>query len=371
MSKLESKVVTLDGGGVTAFATGEGSFTRKINLYDFDLTWLLTSRLAVVGEVRYNTFGQSGTMTNEDGTSTPDFGFKTLGVEGGLQIQLFPKFTLTGGYRYEKRTFSNAAGEEQTASEGDEAETAGEALETVNYTDSTVRKGFYGNVRWDFNSFKLTLDYQRANYDDPYSMVSPTSTSRFRATLRWQLKGFNASTTYLAARTENLIPGGVNFRVIYTDDNYSDLWKSSNDQFTLRLGYSTSKFNLSAGYALINFKTDSDRLVAYNPYWTGPAGTFAWPIHYQGKSTVLDATAGLTLDANWKLGASVNSYSNAGFWPLERTMLKAYVEYTFMGGFVSQLSYRYFDFKEKDTQLIIHNNYTAGILEISFGYRWQ
>ena len=52
-------------------------------------------------------------------------------------------------------------------------------------------------------------------------------------------------------------------------------------------------------------------------------------------------------------------------------MFKGYVEYTFLGGFVSQLGYRYYDFKEKDTVLIIKNNYQAGILEISFGYRWQ
>jgi hypothetical protein len=52
-------------------------------------------------------------------------------------------------------------------------------------------------------------------------------------------------------------------------------------------------------------------------------------------------------------------------------MFKAYVEYTFMGGFVSRLGYRAYDFKEKDSVMIIKNNYKAGILEISFGYRWQ
>jgi hypothetical protein len=358
MSKLESKVTTLDGGGISAIATGEGSFTRKINLYDFDLTWMLTNRLAVVGEVRYNTFGQTGLMTNEDGTAAPDFGFKTLGVEGGLQIRLFPRFTLTGGYRYEKRTLTNAGGEVQL-NEGEETESANEPLETVTYANATVRKGLYGNLRWDLKNLKLTLDYQHGNYDDPFTLISPTATDRFRATLRYQMmKGFSISATYLSSRTTNEIPGGVNFRVIYTDDNYSDLWKSSNDQFSLRLGYTASSFNASVGYSLINFKTDSNRLVAYNPYWTGPGGAFAWNIHYQGKSTLLDAAAGLTLDANWKVGAAINSYKNEGFWPLERTTLKAYVEYAFKGGFVSQLGYRYY-------------NYSAGILEISFGYRWQ
>jgi hypothetical protein len=370
LSKLDSAVTTLDGGGAGAIVTGQGAFTRKIELYDFDLTWMLTNRLAVVGEVRYDTFGQNGLMTNADGTAAPDFGFKTFGAEGGLQIQLFPRFTLTGGFRYEKRTFTNAGGDVQI-SESEETESAVEPLETVTYNNSTVRKGLYGNLRWDLKDFKLTLDYQHGSYDDPYTLMSPTSTDRFRATLRYQTQGFSVAASFLSARTTNEIPGGVNFRVIYTDDSYSDLWKASNDQFSLRLGYNTTAFDASVGYTLINFTTDSTRLVAYNPYWTGPAGTFPWVISYQGKSTLLDASVRLNLDASWKIGATAFSYQNSGFWPLEQLNLRAFVEYTFMGGFVSQLAYRYYDFKETDTELIIRNNYSAGILEISFGYRWR
>ncbi len=370
MSKLESTVTTLDGWGTGAAVTGGGNFTRKIDLYDADLTWLLCSKLALVGGLRFNKFGQTGTLTAEGETGTPDFGFKTLGLEGGLQVQFTPRFSLTGGYRYEKRTFTNAGGEVQIA-EGQESETAQEPLETLNFTDSTVRKGVFGNLKWDVKNLKLTLDFQHGNYDDPYTLMSPTSTNRFRATLRYQVKGFNLSATYLTTRTQNETPGGVNFRIIYTDDNYSDLWKSSNDQFTLRAGYTASKFNASVGYTLINFKVDSDRLIAFNPYWGGPGGAFPWNIHYQGNSTLLDASVGFTFDANWKAGAYVNSYKNAGFWPIERLMFKGYVEYAFMGGFVSQLGYRYYNFKETDDTLIIKNNYSAGILEISFGYRWQ
>ena len=371
MSKLESTVTTLDGWGTGAAVSGGGKFTRKINLYDVDLTWLLSNKLALVGGLRYNTFGQTGTLTAEGETGTPDFGYKTLGVEGGLQIQFNPKFSLTGGYRYEKRTFTNAGGGEQIG-EGEESESAQEPLETVNYTDNTVRRGVFGNLKFDqIKNVKLTLDFQHGNYDDPYTLMSPTSTDRFRGTLRYTMKGFNLSATYQTARTKNETPGGVNFRIIYTDDNFSDLWKSSNDQFTLRAGYAASKFNLSVGYTLIDFKIDSSRLIAFNPYWGGPEGTFPWAIHYQGKSTLLDASVGFTFDANWKAGAYINSYKNTGFWPIERTMFKAYVEHTFMGGFVGQVGYRYHNFKETDGTLIIKNNYSACILEISFGYRWQ
>jgi len=170
--------------------TGGGNFTSKIDLYDADLTWLLCSKLALVGGLRFNKFGQTGTLTAEGETGTPDFGFKTLGLEGGLQVQFTPRFSLTGGYRYEKRTFTNAGGEVQIA-EGQESETAQEPLETLNFTDSTVRKGVFGNLKWDVKNLKLTLDFQHGNYDDPYTLMSPTSTDRFRATLRYQVKGFN------------------------------------------------------------------------------------------------------------------------------------------------------------------------------------
>ena len=72
-----------------------------------------------------------------------------------------------------------------------------------------------------------------------------------------------------------------------------------------------------------------------------------------------------------KLGAYINSYKNSGSWPIERTMLRLNAEYTFLGGFVSQLAYRYYNFKETGSGLTLKNNYSAGIWELSFGYRWQ
>ncbi len=369
MSKLDSDVKVLSGTGQSAAVLGSGAFTRKIDLFDLDLTYLLFKKFALVGAVRYHKFGQNGDLTADGVTGSPDFGFKTLGFEGGLQVQISPKFSITGGYRHEERKFTGPGSEH--SEEGLENETAGEELETINYTDSTVRRGVFGNLRWDLKGLKLTADYQHGDYDDPYTMISPTLFDRFRATLRWQMKSLSLSAGYLMSRIKNEIPGGVNFRVIYVDDNYSDLWKSSNDQFNFRLGYTGATLNASVGYSLIDAKADSTRYISYNPYWMGPGGEFPWIINYEGKSTVLDASAGLSLGKDWRIGAAVNSYKNTGTWPLERTMLKAFVEYTFLGGFVSQINYRYYNFKEKDAVLILHNNYSAGILEVSFGYRWR
>ena len=226
----------------------------------------------------------------------------------------------------------------------------------------------FGNMKWDLKKLKMTLDYQHGNYDDPFTLISPTLFDRFRVTARYQLKRFNVSASYLMTRPRTRSPGGVNFRIIYAEDGYSDVWKSSNNQFNLRLGYNAAKINASAGYSYIDFKSDTDRRVGYDPYWSGSAGTFLWPIHYQGKSSLLDASFSYALDKGWKIGAYVNSYMNSGFWPIDRTMLKGYLEYTFPGGYITQIGYRYVNFKEKDSGF---NDYKASILEFSFGYRWE
>lgn len=329
---------------------GKSSFTRDIALYDFDLTYFLSRKLAIVGAVRYNTFAQEGLFKTGAAEEITALDFKTLGLEAGLQYLPSSRLALTVGYRNETRTM----GESEVVEEGPEI------------GQETVRQGFFGNLKWNLKALKLTLDYQRSDYDDPFTLISPTQFDRFRATIRTQIKNFTLSAGFLSSKIRNEIDGGLNFRAIYAEDDFSDLWKSSNTQFNLRLGYHTGKIDFGIGYAAINFKQDSQRQIAYNPGWTGPGGTFPWTIAYEGKSNLVDAAFSWTLDPAWRFGATVNSYQNKGFWPIDRMIFKVYLEHTFGGGFLGQAGYRYINFEEKDSNV----NYTAGILELSCGYRW-
>jgi hypothetical protein len=328
---------------------GQGSFNRKMQLYDFDLSYLIFSKLAVVGAFRYDTFAQTGSFLLTGATQLQDFGFKTRGIEAGLQYEFTPKFVLTLGYRNEQRKLSN--------------------LETAEGADRTTRNGFFGNLKWDLKNLHVTADYQHGRYENPFTLISPTSFDRFRTTARWQLAKFNLTASYLMTRVKSDVPGGLNFLINYGDDNYNDLWKSSNDQINLRLGYHGDKLNFSLGYAYIHAKQDSTRLVSYPASWAGAPGTFSWVIAYLGNSTLLDATASWTLSPDWKVGLSANSYKNSGFWPIDRTMLRAYVEYLLKGGFAAQVAYRYAHFTESLSGGA--NNYNANIVEFSFGYRWD
>lgn len=331
----EADGVTYLGRLFNTSMSGEGNFDREMKLYDLDITYMMFKKLALVGAVRYHTFDQDGSLTIDGEKESLALAFDTLGFEGGLQYQFSPKFVLTFGYRNETREL--------------------EGIETATYEEKTKREGFFGNFKWDLaRSFKLTADYQRSTYDEPFTLVSPTGYDRLRITARLSLNQFHISGSYLLKTSKSEV--------------FEDLWESTRNQFTMRAGYHAGKLSFSAGYALIDVEHKGDRTIAYPPSWTGPSGTFLREILYEGKSGLFDASLSFQLREAIKIGGYVNSYVNKGFWQISRTTFKGYLEYLFQKGFIAQLGYRFVDFKEKDSGL---NDYKANIVEVSFGYRWE
>ncbi len=331
----DSDGIDYTGVPFTESFSGQGTFNRKITMGDFDLTYLLWNNAALVGAVRYQKFEQDGTLTIDSTDESMALNFETLTFEGGLQYQFNPKLAATVGYRYETRDLVGT--------------------ETVTNETESIRSGFFGNVKWDFRqSFKLTLDYQRSYFDGPYTLISPTQFDRFRGTVKGSIKDFNYSASYLFDKSKNEIP--------------SERYVSDRNQLKLRAGYNTDKFRLSAGYAFIDVEHRSDRIIDFPPSWSGPAGTFPWAIRYTGESHLIDGALSVKAGEQWSIGGYANIYSNKGFWEISRTTIKAYVEYVFTNGFATQVGYRFVDFEEATSGF---NDYSANILEVSFGYRWE
>ena len=317
--------------------SGKGMFSRKIGLYDLDLTYLVTNKLAFIGAVRSHDFKQEGSMTIDGEKTTTEPKFNTLGIEAGLQYQFSSKFDLTFGYRNEERKLKS------------------EELETVNYESETTRKGVFGNLQWKpSRALSLTVDHQYSSYDNPYTLTSPMSSNRFRARARVNLQEFYGTASLLLEKAKN--------------DVYDELWESRKNQFNLQAGYHDEKIKAFAGIALIDVKHTGDRTVEYPPSWSGPGGTFLWQIMYEGKSTLWDFYLAWDVNEQWKIGAYTNFYKNSGFWEIKRTTIKAYVEYEFLMGLVTELAYRLVDYEEPQSGF---NDYKANIFEISFGYRWD
>jgi hypothetical protein len=313
---------------------GTGEFTRKIKLFDVDFSYILNSKLAIVGGGRYQKFDQTGFLNAEEYRSV-DWHYETGGVEGGIQYQPSAKIGITLGFRFERRDIE------------DEIE-----IEEVN--GPTDRTGFFGTLSWKpSKGFGLTADYQYGTYENPYTLISPTDYHRFRLTLKYRMKDFYARGSYLFNKSKS--------------DQNGELWESDKNQLNLRLGIHNKKVKGFAGYTLIDISREGSRTIAYPPPWTGGEGSFIWDILFEGKSNLFDAYLYFYLDKSWGIGGYVNYYENKGSWELSRTTLKAFVKYEFHCGFITQLGYRFVDFKEKELGL---NDYKANIFEISFGYQW-
>jgi hypothetical protein len=318
--------------------SGKGNFERNFQLCEVDASYLILEKLTFIGAFRYHNFDQTGSLTIEGETETQDYGFETIGADAGLRYEFTPRVSLTVGYRFEDRSLDDG-------------------LETVTYEFDTIKNGGFGNLRWDVSRmFKLALDFEHSQYEDPFTRISPTDYDRLRLTARYQAKALTVTGSYLWTNSRSEV--------------FEEVWTSAKNQFNFRLGYRADGFNAWGGFAYIQVtrETELDRVVSYLPYWTGPGGTFLWEIFYEGKSSLLDAMLSYDLNKDWKLGGYLNYYANRGSWQIDRTLLKLYLEYSFVAGYVAQVGYRYVNYKELKFG---YNNYRANIVEMSFGYRWK
>lgn len=313
---------------------GSGKFQRDIYILDLDLSYMLANRLAIVGAVRYNEFNQEGTFEVDGNRKSADWDFHTLGFEAGVQYQVNPMVGFSLGFRYEERTIN-------------------EGVEEL-VEESTERLGFFGNIKLNLSQHaKLTADYQYGSYEDVFTLTSPTDFHRFRFMAKLKFKPFYLNASYMFNITETTVD--------------TTFWESDKHQLTVRAGYWKKKFKANIGYSYIDIEQKGDRMVAYPPYWTGPAGEFPWDILFEGRTNMLDASFNVGISNYWSLGAYVNYYENRGSWELTRTFAKAYLEYLCKTGLIVRLAYGFLDYQEEALGL---NDYSANIFEISFGYKW-
>jgi len=318
--------------------SGAGRFDRNIQLAGLDLHYLLFSRFSLVGAVRFHNFDQTGDLTIDSETTSQDFGYKTWGADAGAQWEVSSNLILTLGYRFENRDLDN--------------------LETVDYELDTTKNGGFGNIRWDVSrALRLTLDYEHSGYENPYTLISPTSYDRLRMTAKYQAGAVNLSASYL-------------WNGVKSDLGAGDLvpFETSRNQFSLRAGYHAEKIKAFAGFTYLQSKRDGERSVEYPPSFSGPGGAFLWDILYEGKGSIFDASLSFDLGQAVKVGGYALVYSNSGSYEVGRTTLKLYLEYDLPGGYIAQAGYRFVTFKEERGGF---NDYRANIFELSFGYRWK
>jgi hypothetical protein len=320
------------GNPFSTDVTGAGSIQQNSDLYDVDLSYRVTDRVAVVGGVRSYSLDQDGDFLFGTQLNRGLWNLDTTSLDLGVEIAVSDELSLTGGVIHEERDVERADAEGGPLSE----------LET----ETTEQDGFFGNVGWRPNkAFRLDLAYDAGSLDDPFTLASPTDRQRISLRGRYQLdNGWSIHGNYILRSFEN--------------DNSG--WKSDYDKADVSLNYRSESLNGGFGWGRIDIDRSILQLVLF--------GTQEQPrdIDYSARSDFLSGHLRWRIDERWTVGGNGRLYQNDGSFALERNDYGVYGELN-LDAYALRLGYRTVDY---DEDAFNFDDYDADILEASVGYRW-
>lgn len=329
----ESQGNDFAGRPFTTDLEGDGRIDRSVDLFDVELTYLITDRLAFVGNVRDNSLDQDGDFAFGTDVNVGAWEIETTGVQAGLEFYANPELTITGGLSFEDRSV-------------DFGHSTDGVIEEIEEED-TERDGWFGIVSWrPTSAFRLTAALEDNSFDDPFTLVSPTDRQRIRVTGRY--------------RFDNRVFLSGSYRI--TDyENSNSGWGAETEQTQLRVGWETTDLSVSFGYSLVDITRDIDQLVQ------GGSRTELFDIFYEASSDFLDGRLRYDVNDRVTVGGMARLYENDGTFGLERDDYRAFVDLILGEGYLLHLGYRTLDYDEQDFNF---DDYDADIAEIGIGYRF-
>ncbi len=326
-----SQGTTFSGSPFTTDLGGEGQIDRDIELYDFELTYLVNERLGVVAGARHKALDQRGGLAFGTDFNASNWELESTGYEAGVRFRLPRDFSLGGGLAFETRdiAFHWEQGSEGHGEDG-----------------STDSSGYWLDLAWrPDRSLELIAKIDTNSFDDPFTLTSPTDRSRYRlqGRYRWE-NGLSLQASVLRSDFEN-------------DDSG---WTSDTLRSTVRLGYTRPDLVASFGYSNVEMDREIAHVVA------GGALRPFFDIDYGSDSDFFDGRVRWSPTERLAVGGNVYFYDNAGSFALQREDLRAFVECAFTDHYVGGISYRRVDY---DEGLFDFDDYSADIVELTVGYR--
>ena len=331
----ESGGTGFNGLPFTTDVAGQFEIERDIQLFDFDLHYLINERVAFVGGVRQSDLDQDGFGFFGPTDSGSDWSIETLSIEAGVELAATSELTVTIGGRQEQRDVRFAA------VEGEDTVIA----EDVD-TDHT---GYFASLGWKPTSaVKVNAEIENSSYDDVFNRTHPTERQRLRLQAHWRPQtGPYVQGTYLLTDIEN------------DEQGNTGPYEADYDSLSLRAGYRTDGFEGSLGYSFVEIERDVIRVVN--------DGAFIFPIFFEADSDFLDARFRWNAFDRFVLGGDLRLYENDGGFAMERDDFRIYVDYEYDSGYLVHLGLRTIDYQENLRGL---NDYDAEIIELGVGYRF-
>ena len=322
-----------NGAPFVTDASGSGEIDRDLELFDVDVSYLVTDRVAIVGGVYRRSLDQDGDFTFDGNRSLGVWEIDTSGLEAGVSFAATTAITVGGGVRWENREVDHGAvvGGNDVDLEGTETE----------------HTGYFADLSWRpaGTGFSLTGSVDSSSFDDPFALASPTDR------LRWRLRA-----RYAIADTGFSLRGALSSDESENDDSG---WQATYDQADLQVAYTRPQLEASLGWSRVEIDRDIDQFVN--------GGAFFFPIAYGAEADFVDARVRWQPTERLTAGGTLRRYENSGSFGLERDDFRAFVDYAFPAGYTLGLAYRTVDYDEDEFSF---DDYDADVIEASIGYRW-
>jgi hypothetical protein len=318
------------GAPFSTSRSGPGKVGRDIEIADVELGFDIGPRVRLVGAARRSTLEQSGELTFGPNVGASAWEIATDGYEIGAELALSAVVTVAAGWSSESR--STVYG---WSFDADAAGTDGD----------TGRTGYFARLMLHLaGGLDITASVEDNSIDDPFTLASPTSSTRYKATAR--------------RRWSNGLSLSANYRNTDVDNDVSN-WLAGTEQGDVRLIYQRPRLQVSGGYTRVDLERSVEQAV------TAGTRVTVFAIDYTAESSFWDASARWQLNERFAIGGDLRSYDNHGSFRLTRDDFRAFLDMRVGDDYRLQIAYRDLDYVED-----AYDAYDVGILELAFGVSW-
>ncbi len=196
-SEGDARLTTLPEIGVNS---GKGSFNYNTHIFELGLSYLLMSKLIAHFDYRFHTIDQEGHGNTDPLLAAPantPTKFDESAHTGTIQLEYLPRenLTLRAGYRFQYRTVD---GNDFVVNQFDGGKHPAD-------TDSWTH-GWIASADWKpFKFLTFYGEYQGANFENPYTWISPESenVARFKVKYDTPVENLSLKGTFQWRRKRN------------------------------------------------------------------------------------------------------------------------------------------------------------------------
>ncbi len=348
--------IQFTGAPLDTFERDEGDLRRTTKLTDIDVMYDINTHVAAIGGFRYSDLEQEGEFRLPDVSQPTRIEIATGTLEVGAQMYPTEAVTVTAGYRFEDRDTRFVEGL-AFADIADPGHDGGLHVET------SQNNFFVTGVLAPARHVNFLAEYERGSYDNPFTLVAPTSMDRvkFRARLR-PAEGVAVVGTFLTRRIENDLAGSIH----PTQPRTGAPATLRPTDLGLNVTYARDRYSVFGGYSRRDVSNEVVNQIVTEPGFLGGL-MFEIAALYESNLDMASGGARAELSDALAVGTEIFTYRNRGTFGLDWEQYRFFVELPSPAGYVLNLSYQYNSLNEQDFDF---DDYSSHVVTASVGYRF-